>query len=92
NWKKQQNACTAEEEDEDKEVIGLVAEDSLIANRKSNWIVDSGATCHMCNEEELFTELSPLETPQDITVGDGYSVQAIGRGSVILEMKISDNK
>ena len=92
NRSKTQNACTAEQEEEKEKIISLVAENVLTANRKSNWIVDSGATCHMCNKEELFSELSSLEIPQDITVGDGYSVQAIGKGTVILEMNISDNK
>ena len=23
-------------------------------SRKNNWIVDSGATCHMCNDQQLF--------------------------------------
>ena len=92
NRSKMQNACIAEQEEEKEEIISLVAENVLTANRKSNWIVDSGATCHMCNKEELFSELSSLEIPQDITVGNGYSVQAIGKGTVILEMNISDNK
>lgn len=93
NRMKPQNVCTAEEEeDDDEEIISLVAENTLAVNGKSNWIVDSGATCHMCNEEELFEEISSLEIPQDITVGDGYSVQAIGKGTVTLEMNISENR
>ena len=24
---------------------------------QGNWIVDSGSTCHMCNDQELFGEL-----------------------------------
>ena len=32
----------------------LVVCHALSAGSKGNWIVDSGATCHMCNDEKLF--------------------------------------
>ena len=50
--------CTAEHDDTEEEIIGLVAEDTLETNLKSKWIVDSGATCHICKDEGIFTELS----------------------------------
>ncbi len=81
NRTKPQNAYAAEQEEEEEEIIGLIAKNLLIANRKNNWIVDFGATCHMRNNK-MFTEMSPLEAPQDITVGDGYSVEAIAKGTV----------
>ena len=64
----------------------------LSANRRSNWVVDSGATCHMCNNEELFDQIIGLEMPQEITVGGGHSVQATGRGDVILRMNVLNGK
>ena len=84
---RKQKAQTAAEEDADderEEIVGLVTEHALSANRRSNWVVDSGATCHMCNNEELFDQIIGLEMPQEIAVGDGHSVQATGRGDVIL--------
>ena len=48
----------------------------------TNWIVDSGATYHMCYEEELFIDITELEEPQKITVGDGYSVEAVAKGTI----------
>jgi len=68
---KSQKACSAEQTSDDEDVVGLVAESALAATLKSNWIVDSGATAHMCKSEEPFYELSRLEPPQNITVGDG---------------------
>ncbi len=38
----------------------LIAEQALQVRGVGNWIIDSGATCHMCVDEKLFTELSPL--------------------------------
>ena len=79
-------------DDEGEEIVGLVNEHALSANRRSNCFVDSGATCHMCNNEELFDQTIGVETPQKITVGDGHSVQAIGRGDVTLRMNVPNQK
>ena len=39
------------------ECDALVVEHVLQAGVMGNWIVDSGATCHMCHDEILFSEL-----------------------------------
>ena len=64
----------------------------LATSKKSNWIVDSGATCHMCKDVQVFDHISVLDVPQDITVGDGYSVRATGKGNVILDMYLPNGK
>ena len=91
---KKQKAWAAEQEetDEDEEIAGLAAEHALATSKMSNWIVDSGATCHMCNDEEAFDHISVLNIPQDITVGDGCSVGASGKGDVILDMYLPSEK
>lgn len=63
---------------------------ALTASTLSDWIVDSGATCHMCNEEELFVEIMELDESQKITVGDGISVEAVRKGTVELFMNVSE--
>ncbi|CAM4675139.1 unnamed protein product [Leuciscus chuanchicus] len=55
-----------------------------------SWIVDPGATCHMCNDKKQFVEFKSLESSQEVTLGDGYSVEATGRGVVRLKMTLSD--
>ena len=50
------------------------------------WIVDSGATCHMCCNEKLFSELQSLEKPTDVR--DGHTLQASGEGIVLLRMNL----
>lgn len=37
-----------------------------ITTSKEHWIIDSGATCHMCNNESFFSELSDLNKPQQV--------------------------
>ena len=91
---RKQKTYAAEEDtdDEGEKIVGLVTEHALSANRRSNWVVDSGTTCHMCKNEELFDQIIGLETSQEITMGDGYSVQATGRGDVILRMNVPNGK
>ncbi len=44
-------------------------------NEQCAWIVDSGATCHMCQDSKSFTTLSQLV---DVVFGDGQAVTAVG--------------
>ncbi len=59
-------AATLEKQESDGEVS-----QALITVSKGNWIVDCGATCHMCNDESQFIELKKLETIQEVRLGDG---------------------
>ena len=78
----------------DSESVGLVARHALSAStgRHDSWIVDSGATCHMCNDRKLFVELRNLDKPLEVTLGDGYNLHAIGRGVVVLETKLPSGR
>ena len=55
-------------------------------------IVDSGATCHMCNDRKLFVELCNLEKPLEVTLGDGHALDAVRRGVVVLEAKLPSGR
>ena len=74
----------------DSKVVSLVVQDqhalSVGVNNQADveWIVDSGATCHVCHDNSLFSELQNLEKPLDIVLGDGRTLKATGRGTVIL--------
>ena len=50
------------------ECDALVIEHVLQAGVMGNRIVDSGATCHMCHDEILFSELQLLEKETDVTL------------------------
>ena len=58
----------------------LVAGIDLALSAKAghdNWIVDSGATCHMSNNENLFAELRHMAHRKEVKLGDGHQVVAI---------------
>ena len=80
---------TAEDENcSDGESTGLVVQHALSAdsNTHGQWIIDSGATCHMCNNEAMFSELLALHSPLNITFGGGQNLQGVGRGNIVLTM------
>ena len=52
--------------------------------------MDSGATCHMCNNKELFDEIKVLDTPQEVKLGNGHILEATAEGTVNLETLLPD--
>ena len=75
-------------------VVGLFAHHAFTTNNneKSSWIVDSGATCHMCHDIDKFINMKKLDNTEDITFGDGYSVKAFEIETVDLNVRVSDEK
>ena len=77
------------------ETIGLVACHALSASDTKpveNWIVDSGATCHMCTDKAQFVKLEELKEPLEVTLGDGYALKATGRGTIFLNINFTQGK
>ena len=73
----------------DGDCVGLMGNHLFLRNSPgplNDWIVDSGATCHMCCDDKLFDELHRLKQPLEVTLGDGYTVEATGRDTVVLEL------
>ena len=69
--------------------VGLISQHVLGSSEQvQQWVIDSGATCHICNKQELFEEFHVLPKPQEITLGDDRTVQAIGTGIVELKLKL----
>ena len=59
---------------------------------RNEWIVDSGASRHMCCDNSSFTDFSHLDTPQQVQVGDGNILLATGIGKVVLNTKLPNGK
>ena len=79
----------------DSDCTGLMANHMMSAScssRMNDWIVDSGANCHMCNDDKLFVEICSLKQPLEVTLGDGCAVEATGQGTVVLEMASTGGK
>jgi len=64
--------------------VGLMASD--ISLGPDNWILDSGASSHMSSKREWFSDYTELDCPIGLTIGNGKKIQAIGRGTIKVEI------
>ena len=57
-------------------------------------IIDSGASSHMTSQKEYLSQYRQFETPENVGLGDGRVVDAVGTGTLHLTMlfKTSDPK
>ena len=74
----------------DAEVMVMTHALATTSDSMCGWIVDSGATCHMSNNEAQFIELRKLPSPQKVTLGDGHTLEATAEGTVLLETLLLD--
>ena len=91
NKQKANNAAESKqaENSSDSDEVGLMINHafSSLTKKENAWIIDSGATCHMCNDASLFVELYNWEKPEEVALGDGHVVKANGRGVVKIEIE-----
>ena len=59
-------------------------------NKSVQFLLDSGCTDHIINDESLFSEFVTLEEPNAITVGDGYALTATKVGNINLECNVNN--
>nr|CCA17998.1 putative polyprotein [Albugo laibachii Nc14] len=50
------------------------------------WLLDSGATSHMCYQKSDFQSLRNLEAPIKISIADGSSVEAVATGNISITL------
>ena len=89
-------ACVTNDDDNDLKVYAYMARMSNDDKRENkdygdilqltNWILDSGATCHMKTEVTDFIPGSLEDTDKFIEVADGHHVTAKQKGSVRIQM------
>ena len=90
-----QQKCYPQKAHKAAESAGLFVYHMLSANTargSDSWIVDSGATGHMCNDEKLFVELHSSKQPMEVMLGDGHVTEAVGHGDIMLQMNIAPDK
>ena len=75
--------------------VGLIVTHALsvgATNTSGDWVVDSGATCHICNDINRFTNICVLEKSIDVTVGDGFKLKARKQGNISTRIKLPGGK
>jgi hypothetical protein len=53
----------------------------------NRWLLDSGASMHICNNKSWFIDLAPENS--SVLVGDNRHIQVLGRGTVRLSMNVN---
>lgn len=90
------NKVEVEANDSESDAVGLTTNHILSAKNHLSesccWIVDSGATCHISHNKELFVEFQELKKFQKVSLGDGHTLEATGKGVVALEMMLPNEK
>ncbi len=90
------NAKTANEHDP-KESLSTEEADSVFAASSSSqseigkWLIDSGASSHMTNDQEVLTGYQKFEHPEKVGLGDGRTVDALGIGKVYVNVRCGVN-
>jgi len=67
---------------------------SVTSPQQGQWLVDSEASSHMTPDKELLIDYHQFEKPELVGLGDGRTVEAVGIGTVYVNMifKVSDPK
>jgi hypothetical protein len=52
----------------------------------SDWLIDRGSSCHMTRQKDLLSQYLHFEKPQKVSLGDGFTEDAVGRGQVMVKM------
>ncbi|KAL4118876.1 hypothetical protein QTP88_011758 [Uroleucon formosanum] len=70
--------------------LNAFVSESRINNTITNtWVLDSGASDHMSANIEWFSSYEPLEDTQQVTIGDGSNLYAIGKELYRVKMTLS---
>ena len=78
-----------------KESLGLVVQNlaaSACGINSKTWIVDSGATCHMCSNKALLEDFVEFDETVDVMLGDGKVLHATGSGTVSVHTVLANGK
>lgn len=59
--------------------------------RLDNWVIDSGATVHICKNKEKFSNLNEL-SEKLVRVANGKRIQASGQGEIVMNIRMKNGK
>ena len=82
-------------DDEDSD-IGLMVTHVLSVGKSCDsigtWVIDSGATCHICCDINQFVTINSLPESVNITLGDGHKLTATKQGDVVIFVRTEKGK
>ncbi|KAK2373270.1 hypothetical protein QL285_074314 [Trifolium repens] len=80
-------ANLAEGDDDNNDIIVAVISQANIVTDVSKWVVDSGATRHICANKDAFTSYNSVgDGEEQVYLGDSRTVTVQGKGKVMLKL------
>nr|XP_027098851.1 uncharacterized protein LOC113718131 [Coffea arabica] len=69
------------------DIIAAVISQMNIAANVKKWVVDSGATRHICANREAFSSYTPIGDNEEVVyLGDSRTANVLGKGKVFLKL------
>uniref|UniRef100_A0A2N9FSN7 Retrovirus-related Pol polyprotein from transposon TNT 1-94-like beta-barrel domain-containing protein n=1 Tax=Fagus sylvatica TaxID=28930 RepID=A0A2N9FSN7_FAGSY len=68
------------------EVIAAVVSKVNLVNNMTEWVVDTGATRHICSSKELFLNYEEATDGENVYLGDARTTRVAGKGKVFLKL------
>ena len=60
-------------------------------NSSTTWYIDSGASQHMSHQKDSMEDYVEFATPEKVRLGDNRVIEALGKGSVWVQVKVEEN-
>jgi hypothetical protein len=71
---------------EDKEIIAAVVVEANLVNNITEWVLDTGATRHICATKELFQEFEEATDGDIVYMGNSATAGVCGKGKILLKL------
>ncbi|GMI67409.1 hypothetical protein HRI_000410200 [Hibiscus trionum] len=69
------------------EIIAAVVSQVNIVTNMIEWVIDSGATRHICGNRNVFTSYTPVkEEEESVYLGDSRTTSVLGKDKVMLKL------
>ena len=65
------------------EVIVAVVSEVNLVNNLFEWVLDTGATRHICTNRNMFTEYEEVNDGEIVFLGDACTAKVVGKGKVL---------
>ena len=95
NFKSKHAVNTARSNSSEGNVILLASSISALNSicvDKNDFVIDSGATNHMCFDSRLFKSISNIDGNISVNIGDGSALPVEGKGDVEIKIRLPTNR
>ena len=70
----------------DEIIVAVLSQINLITDVK-NWVIDSGATRHICADKDAFVSYSSVGNEEELVyLGDSRTAKVLGKGKILLKL------